>query len=473
MNSRLAALCLSLSAVSALAESRPNFLVIIADDLRPPGPGGVLDKVPTPRLDQLQREGLRFRNAYANFPACGPSRNSLLSGRRPENTGAVLNTAENIRHFIPDVVTLPEHFKRNGYTTIGMGKIFHSDQDEPSWTKFFKYPASIGGYQNGVPGERPTTQFVDAADEKYPDGWQAMTAGKWLREHGKDGPFLLMVGFQKPHLPFVAPQGDFAALQDASVPVPQPQFPPKGSPACATHTSFELRGYTDIPPGTEPFGADKETLLRRGYGACVHFVDRQLGKILDDLEAAGLAENTHVFVLGDHGFHFGENGIWGKDTLYEASLRTFLAARLAGENPPLPPGMTVESHAELLDLYPTLCQLAGIAPPYPLEGKNLLEKTDAAPTFSMVQRHGKVLGFSVRQGGHRYMRWIERETGKLVAEELYDDAAAVPESANLIEEPSMQPIRAGLSAMLDSALARSAFEEARPKSANVSQPQQN
>lgn len=439
-------------ATAEATTEKPNFLVIVVDDLRAWGAGTALAEVETPNLDRFARQATVFTHAYAQYPACGPSRNSFLSGLRPARTGALLNTARNIRKFIPHVKTLPEWFKDHGYTTVGMGKLFHSDQDSPSWTRFFAFPPDITGYQ--AAGGRPATEFLDRPEENFPDGWLARRASEWLESEAAtdDQPFLLMVGFLKPHLPFVAPRASFDSVGSHAVPAPAVAALPEGAPPYAGHNGYELRAYDDIPEGSAPIEPDKEAELRRGYAACVKFIDRQIGLILDALEASPYADNTHVFLFGDHGFHLGENGFWGKDSLFETSLRTSLLIRLApaqgtpGSGLPDP-----ETPIELTALYPTLVQLADLPYPYPLHGKSLFkvvrEPVEAA--FSVVQRHGKRIGFSVRDRRFRYTRWFDLANGRQMAEELYDYEAPRPEAVNRIADPCLSDERSRLSGLMD------------------------
>lgn len=418
---------------------RPNFVVIVADDLRPSlGVYGDSSAV-TPRLDAFVRKGgTLFQKAYANFPVCGPSRASFLSGRRPETSGVIRNGPETIRDLIPGVVTLPEIFKKNGYQTIGMGKIFHDDQDAASWTKYFFYPKTMSGYQGHKgAGKGAPMEFLDRPESLYPDGWQADTAVRWL-ENAPAQPFLLMVGLQKPHLPFVAPKKYWDMHGGKVLPEPVNRELPAGAPSFAGQDSYELRmTYEGVPKSGEAFSPELQADLRRGYYACVSFVDEQIGRILEALDRSGLAGNTVVVIFGDHGFHLRENGFWCKDDVFETGTRTAMVGRF----PLFSAASSVNESVELVDLYPTLCSLAGIVPPYPLDGRDLVpflkgEKPETDPVFSMVNRHDRVLGLSVRENNLRYTAWREKGTGTLKGEELYDYSLAVPEERNLVNDSS-------------------------------------
>lgn len=368
----------------------------------------------------------------------------------------MLNTHHSIRSYIPDVVTLPEWFRRHGYTTVGMGKVFHQNQDPESWSRFFPFPGWISGYLESE--GRPSTEFGDHPDERYPDGWMVRTASEWLEEN-RDGkePFLMMVGLLKPHLPFVTPRSDFNATPFGTVPRPDPDEAPGGSPPFTGHTSYELRAYDDIPEGREPLDPAKEEHLRRGYAACVRFVDRQIGILLEALEATGLDKTTHVWILGDHGFHLGENGFWGKDSVFETSLITYLAYRPPRDSTKkIEPGVA-DRPLELVDLYPTLLDIAGLPEPYSLDGRSLFSPERPDVAFSMVQRHGAVFGFSVRDTRYRYTRWIDRMTGKVRAEELYDYDREPLEGRNRIGGEEYKKARKELAARMDSHLLDSLY----------------
>lgn len=425
-----------LLSTAAIAGQPPNLLVIIADDLRP-AIGACGDPVAiTPNLDRFAKQGTLFQKAYANFPVCGPSRSSFLSGKRPEKSGVISNGPEPIRELIPGVVTLPEVFKKNGYQTIGMGKIFHDNQDGESWTKFFHYPRNITGYQEHKGTDKgPVMEFSDHPESGYPDGWQADTAIRWL-ENAPVQPFLLMVGLQKPHMPFVAPKKYWDLYEGKILPDPANARLPVGAPPFAGQNSYELRMYfNDIPQGNAPFSAELQSNLRRGYYACVSFEDAQIGRILETLERTGLDKTTAVLIIGDNGFHLKENGIWGKDDVFETATRVAMLGRF----PMFHAVSSVPEPVELVDLYPTLCSLAGIAPPYRLDGTDLVpllkgEKLAEEPSgvFTVVNRNEKMIGLSLREKNLRYTMWREKDTGKPGGEELYDYSLALPEEQNLV-----------------------------------------
>ena len=427
------------AAAGASTAPKQNFLILVADDFRQTTRAWGDSIAITPNLDRFFEGATAFSNAFCAFPVCGPARNCFLSGIRPSKSGLIRNGPESIRQDHSWVVTLPELMKKNGYETFGMGKIFHHDQDiEKSWTKYFAYPSAIKGYRKPSPGGKGNfTEFVDQPAEKYPDGWLADTALE-LFKNKSDKPFFTMVGLQKPHLPFVAPKKYWDLYENVAIPGPQQPHFPKDMPELENQNSYELRMFENVPKGTAPFSPELTKEIRRGYYACVSFVDAQIGRILDGLKQAGLDQNTNVIIMADHGWQLGENGLWCKDELFDHSLRPMFAARFPGV--PQSP-RKVEHFVETVDLYPTVCAMTGITPPYALDGRDftpLLTGKDAGwqdVAYAMVNRHDKTLGFTVRQGSLRYSLWLDQKTKAENGEELYDFSLPEPEKVNLAKDP--------------------------------------
>jgi len=347
------------SATAAAPGAKPNILFIAADDLRPElGCYGVT-QVKTPNIDRLASRGVVFTRAYCQQPLCNATRASLLSGLRPDSTG-VFHNGTHFREKNPDVITLPQHFKNNGYVTMTIGKIFHVGKEDPiSWTETLKpatlgkpyLPKPAGGYQlpenrklwlqraeaarkEGLSGEQlggrlngPATECADVPDQAYADGVTADTAILALREH-KNQPFFLAVGFLKPHLSFVAPKKYWDMYDPAKLQLARNPFPPKDCPPLALTSSIELRARTDIPKDG-PIPADLARRLIHGYSACVSYIDAQVGRVLAELERCGLADNTIVVLWGDHGWQLGEHDLWGKVVNFETSARRSSSPRPA------------------------------------------------------------------------------------------------------------------------------------------------
>lgn len=435
-------LATSLAAAHAADNSRPNVLLIIADDLRPElGCYGVA-AAKTPNVDRLAARGVRFERAYCQYPVCNPSRTSFLTGLRPDVTG-VLGNQQHFRKTIPDAVTLPQLFKQNGYVTIGLGKIYHRGltmedlrpemDDSASWTEsryFNATPLGLKGKGRNLTGGKLAWcrwLAADGGDEDQPDGMIARDAVRALEKH-KDKPFFLSVGFHKPHDPFIAPRAYFDKFPlDKLVLHRDPAERSKDIPHALGGGAFE-----------EAFGAFTDQERReymRAYYAGASFMDAQLGKVLDALDRLKLAERTIVVFLGDHGFHLGERGWWNKSTIFELSARAplIVAAPNRGTNA----GKASPRVVEFLDLYPTLTDLAGLKPPANLQGvslRPLLDDPGAAwdrPAYTQVRR-GKVDGRSVRTARWRYTEWDDAKAGA----ELYDHDADPGEYHNLAADPA-------------------------------------
>jgi iduronate 2-sulfatase len=386
-----------------------------------------------------------------------------MTGRRPD-TLKVWDLNTHFRKNIPDVVTLPQHFKSHGYHTEAIGKIYHDPpkfRDAPSWSvpAVLDDTSAVRGkyagqdnlriYQpDGKPGQEKAsaTEAADVPDNAYIDGRVADVAIERLRDLvTRPQPFFLAVGIRRPHLPFTAPKRYWDLYDPAKLKiVPQPQ-PPRGAPALALHDSQELRGYIGMP-AKGAWTPEQVTTLRHGYYAATSFADAQIGRVLSALREHGLDKNTLVVVWSDHGYHLGEHGLWSKTTNYEVDTRVPLI--LAYPNQPHR-GAPVSSPVELLDVYPTLVDLAGLPAPAGLEGRSLrpriesFERTGPGAAFSQFPRpwpyrdQPDVMGYAVRTATHRYVEWRRFATAEVVARELYAYHGDEPfESENLADAPA-------------------------------------
>ena len=433
-------------------DQRPNVLFIAVDDLRT-NIGAYGDPIAkTPNIDMLANGGMLFERAYCQQAVCNPSRASLLTGRRPD-TIRVWNLRTHFRDTTPDVVTLPEHFKNNGYRAVAYGKIFHGEKplaDPPSWSapEAFEYVSRADEYQQpqnkGARGKFAAVEVTDLPDEAYPDAQAATAAIKELNAT-HERPLFLAVGFRKPHLPFTTPKKYWDLYDNLSIGGPPDAEAGAFIPQLALHPSAELRGYSDVPDVGQ-IEKEQAVALRRGYYACTSFTDAQIGRLLQALEKSRMAKNTIVVLWSDHGFHLGEKGLWAKTTNYEIDTRVPLIIR----GPGVKVGGKTRSLAELVDVYPTLVDLAGLPMPPKLEGLSLrpvLEDPsrsvkDAA--FSQFQRPFNAgsnsfdaMGYAVRTDGYRYVEWRDPKTNAVLARELYDEKADIAESRNLAGEASM------------------------------------
>lgn len=467
----------------AMAHPRKNVLFIAVDDLRPKlGCYGDVIAV-TPHMDKLAKRGMLFSNAYCQQAVCAPSRASLMTGRRP-NTTKVWDLKTHFRTALPDVVTLPQYFKQQGYHTQSVGKIYHDPQeaqDAISWSapEILAVTDEIGGRyalpENDIPGIWPanktnSTERAKVADSVYIDGRVSNDAIKVLNQI-KDKPFFLAVGFRRPHLPFVAPEKYWAMYDHVKIPKASNPLPPAGVPEIALHNWGELRAYTDIPKTGYLTDEQKVQQLLQGYYASTSFVDAQIGRVLDELDRLGLTDNTIVVLVGDHGFHLGEQGLWAKSTNFEIATRVPLILSAPGQ-----PIKNTASDAlvELVDVYPTLTELAGLPLPAGLEGLSMAPlltapkstwKKAAFSQFLRTPNKEKVMGYSVRTRNFRYTEWQEVSTGKVQAAELYDELNDPLETANLVNEQHQKATVKKLSAML-----KGGWKQALPSASKASSP---
>ena len=471
------AVCLASTPVRAADQpARPlNVLFIVVDDLRPVLGCYGDERVKSPRIDTLAAEGLRFDRAYCQYALCNPSRASLLAGRRPESL-EIFTLAKFVRDGHPDVVTLPEHFKAHGYETRSYGKIFHvtnGNHDDPqSWSQPpwpVRKPAAAkappGGEKTAESSPAPASvtadhsdddpaESPDVADDDLLDGRIAAEAVKALGEL-KDRPFFLAVGFHKPHLPFIAPKRYWDLYDRSEFPPPADDALPRGAPTYASNDSSELRRYKGVPPSGPPVSAEEASRLIHGYHACVSYTDAQVGRVLDELERLGLADDTVVVLFGDHGYHLAEKGTWTKRTAWELATRVPLVIRL----PQRLEGAhgSTDRLVELLDLYPTLVELCGLPQPAGLEGHSLvplLEQADATwphVARSIITRKvpelgkGTIIGRAVRTDRYRWVEWSGGPLAEAV-HELYDHETDPLETINLAASADGQRVIAELRA---------------------------
>ncbi len=463
---------LLLGLVVLSAQSQPlNVLFIAVDDLRPTL-GCYGDRLAqTPNLDRLARRGLQFNNAHCQQAVCGPSRLSLLSGRRPD-TIQVWDLGTHFREAVPDCVSLPQFFKQRGYRTQSIGKIYHGagkpSKDPPSWTvpPIYDYvreptlryalPVNLAG--SGL--KRAASERADVADNYYTDGRVADIAEATLTELAASGEsFFLGVGFRKPHLPFCAPQKYWDRYERDAIPLPKADQHPIGAPEWATRSWRELEGYTDIPRDGH-VSIEKMRELRHGYYACVSYVDAMIGRVLKRLEDVGLADRTVVCVWGDHGFHLGEQGLWAKANNYEWSTRVPLILALPNR---MPRAGQTDALVELVDVYPSLVEACGFSVPEGLEGLSVLPLFDR-PTQAWKkavfmqyprdysgyrhQRHGEIMGYAMRTGRYRYVEWRDWASGQVLQREIYDRATDPLEGVNLLSGAAYPELVAQLAAQL-------------------------
>ena len=439
--------------------AKPNVLLICVDDLKPVL-GCYGDKVvKTPNIDRLASRSFRFDAAYCNQAVCSPSRNALLTGLRPQTLG-IYDLGTNFRQGRQNAVTLPQWFKANGYSAQGMGKIFHvghgNTNDEASWSvpyfrgKVVDYALPENKrelsreeamFDNKSPANLPrgaALENADVPDDTYSDGKVASEAIRRLEAAAKNPgePVFLAVGFLKPHLPFCAPRKYWDLYKTDQFQLPAFRRAPEGAPAYAPTAFGELRNYKDVPDKGE-IPEDLQRKLIHGYHAAISYMDAQVGKVLDALDASPLKDNTVIVLWGDHGWHLGDHGMWSKHTNYEQATRIPLLVKAAGQTKGGASGAMVET----VDIYPTLCELAGLKTPEKLDGISFAPLVTGKSAqgerdhVTHVFPRGNRLGRAIRTPTHRFVEWKTIGAPADTAEvELYDYAADPLERKNLARE---------------------------------------
>jgi len=455
------------SAVAAEAK-RPNVLFLISDDLNNSLGCYGHPQTQTPNLDKLAARGVRFERAYCQFPLCGPSRNSMLTGLYPNSTG-ILSNQQIFRQTIPRHHSLPQAFRLAGYFAARIGKLYHynvpksvgtNGHDDPGSWELELNPAGCDRLEEEphifslVPGRFGGTLSWYASprsDRYHTDGMLAADA-EWVLERcarRKDRPFVLAVGFYRPHTPYVAPKPYFDRYPEGKMPVVRGVAEDQADlPRAAL---FSYKREQDV------LTDDLRRQCVQAYYASTTFMDAQVGRVLDALQRLELAENTIVVFTSDHGYHLGEHGLWQKMSLFEQSARVPLI--IATPNAPAKGGVAKDP-VGLIDLYPTLAELCGVKTPENLQGQSLLpmlndpNATGRGWTLSQVTRRGparRFFGYSLRTPRWRYTEWGQGELGR----ELYDHDADPRELTNLADDPVHAETVAQLSEQLHAAVEQS------------------
>ena len=514
---KLTLLVLGLAAAS-LAAKKPNILFIAIDDMRPEmGCYGSPIAI-TPNIDKLATKGLLFNRAYCQQAICSPSRASIMTGTRPDTNGVIENYTY-FRDANPDIATLPQHLRSHGYETVNMGKIYHGkfNDKEKSWSrgpahKLVKTKPIPGGYGleenrniqrdnrkrllekygptkiGGLTASGPAYEAADVPDHSFVDGHLARLAVATMKQHFENKPnqpLFVGLGFSKPHLHFIAPKKYWDLYDREKISDAKHSNPPEGGAATGLHASFELRVRHGIPK-TGDIGPELSRTLMHAYLACASYVDAQIGLVLDELDKSGERDNTIIILWGDHGWHLGDMGVWGKATNYEIATRVPFIVQAPGQDKAV--GKKSEALVELLDMYPTLCDLAGVPAPKHLEGKSLMpildnpkasvkdfalsqypnpalrewaanplapamRETFFGPLITEVeariikQMGGKwdrdlfenhLMGYSLRTDRYRYIEWRDYrdKKSKPIFVELYDHKSDPDETKNVARENS-------------------------------------
>ena len=433
------------AATAAGAGEKPkNVVLIMVDDLRPTlGCMGDSYAV-TPFLDDFASESYIYRSAYCQQALSGPTRASMLTGLYPDQTGVTeLNTL--MRERIPDVKTLPQVFRENGYATYGIGKIFHGDENSEDAASWSEAPLLYHYTKNDeylLPEHRTgkksvAYEFTDEDPEGYWDVKVRNAALARISElKGSTVPFFLAVGFLKPHLPFCAPERFMDIYEDRPNLIDTSRV--VGAPAIAYHDNEELRGYTDIP-SVGPMTLEQQETLRKAYYACTSYTDDNVGAVLAALKEAGLYEDCVIVFVGDHGFHLGEQGLWCKSTNFHPACNAPLIIHDAGQDR----GKVRNDFVEFIDIMPTVCSLAGIKAPSGLPGKDIFRGNGRDCAVSQfVRPYGTITkpalkthtGYVIRTARWTYVEWTALD-GEVTDRELYRTAEDRVEKVNLAGKP--------------------------------------
>ena len=426
------------SGQEASESTRPNVLFIVVDDLNTTLGSYDHPLVQTPNIDRLATTGVQFDHAYCNFAVCNPSRSSFLLGLRPETT-TIIDNRKPIQSIMGDRISLPMLFKKNGYKTITMGKVFHGTHgghgDPDAWDEMY----SFGKTELGKQGEKRNMtggvlkwcwwQATEGDDEDLPDGQYARKAAEILRADHEE-PFFLAVGFHKPHDPFIAPKKYFDMYPIEAC---DPPTLPEGWEPPYDHT---LPGQTDI---FNKFTEQDKREFLRSYYACCSFLDAQVGKVMKALEESGQKDNSLVVFFGDHGYHLGEHNWWNKVTIFEKGTNApFIVAGPGVDSS----GVRTQAMIEFIDIYPTLADYANLdsVPDY-LEGESFVGVLeDPTQTFRddvhAVVRRGDMMGRMVKNERWRYIEWGRGEHGN----ELYDQVNDPIEYNNLADDPEYSDV---------------------------------
>ena len=450
-----------LSGVTSAAKTnddRYNVLLICVDDLRPQlGCFGHKEMI-SPNIDTLADEGRLFTRHYVQVAVCGPSRCSMLTGKRQGEWDCWRDLRKQ-KTEPADPVSLPHLFRRNGYRTVCIGKISHQPGGvigkearvhqvpfswdlayapvgpwKTPWGAFFSYDKGrIREYGYGKDDRTmPAYEAADVPDTGYADGLNAAEAVTQLRAL-KGRRFFLAVGFYKPHLPFNAPKKYWDLYDPATIQLAKNPFAPTNvDPEISMHPSFELTTHYGWPSGKGNVNRSEARILRHAYYACVSYVDAQIGKVLDEVKRLGLDKNTVVALWSDHGWHLGEHAMWGKQTNFEVAVRSPLILKV----PKMPqPGKRTQSLVETVDLYPTLAELCGLRTPDGLAGRSLVpmindpDHPGKSCAYSFHPR-GPLVGRTLRTDRYRIVHWTNKK-GQTVQLELYDHKTDPDENENI------------------------------------------
>ncbi len=473
------------------SKKTPNILFIAIDDLRPELGIYGNKMIHSPNIDALGRDGVIFEQAYVQQALCAPSRASVMTGLRPAST-KVRTLWDKLRDSIPNAVTMPQYFAQKGYTTTAIGKIYHNtDPDPKSWSdpkifleqfpfnpeciyateenlqvqkdKLSRPPKAGNKYERNKPDRfghyyvrGNFTEMADVPDETFYDGAQTLVAIDKLEALTKAGnPFFFGIGFYRPHSPYIVPKKYWDLYDRDSIPMAVNPYVPENAPDFSVNTNTELKAYADFTNAPSPLeGSISEADARRvkhGYYAAVSYTDAQVGKVIHKLKELGIYEETIIVLWSDHGYKLGEHNGWSKFTNYNIDTHAplIIKSNQAKDNK-----HRVSQMVEMVDLYPTLCDMMGLETPDNLEGISLVPhiskttSTGKEAIFSSyrkehhwaVPRGNEQLGNSILTKDYHYVRWQSWTDGSFTAAELYDLKNDPLENKNVAGLPEYQAI---------------------------------
>lgn len=439
----------------------PNILFIMVDDLRPELGAYGKSHIYSPNIDRLASRGTLFSRAYTNYPVCGPSRASLLSGIYPtQKRFTEWNCSQD--QDVPGVVSLPMHLRNNNYRTISLGKVYNNlDDGKGSWDEVWRpvvdspeiisweYLTTEGRAMfdqlntnrqkdpktrtsNHLPAFGYPYESADVPDDAYIDGKVSVKAIEKLQELKQNPvqPFFLAVGFYKPHSPFNAPKRYWDMYESSQIKMPENNYPATNVPDIMKVDRGGVRGYFGVPKkGEMPDSLAR--MLRHGYFACISYIDQQVGKILNALEYYGMDKNTIVIFWGDQGHQLGEHGLWDKSQCYQTSSQIPFIFRLPGVDQPTIQNQLVEN----VDIFPTICELAGLSQPFHLKGKSLakvLENPTVRGKDAVFTRSG-LNGETIITQNHAYTEFYDYKN-RLTHQVLFDLVKDPNENENVVNE---------------------------------------
>lgn len=452
-----------ISAIEKQPSQKPNVLFIFVDDLRPELGCYGANYIKSPNIDKLAASGVLFTHQFVQVPTCGASRCSILTGMLPKTTGHLSNEA--CRTYISgksetdQPETFIHHLRRNGYYTVGIGKISHyvdgllygyndpvgTEYELPhSWDEMLFNPAkwetgwnAFFGYADGENRQSMKAQvkpyeMVNVDDIGYPDGYTAELAIQKMSELAKkDKPFFLAVGFFKPHLPFNAPKKYWDMYDESKIPLSPNPFIPENVNKASLHNSSEFNGYQlgdEDATLNGPVSDAYARKIRHAYAACVSYSDAQIGKLLNKLNDLDLDENTIIVLWGDHGWHLGDQLVWGKHTIFERALNSALIVKVPDQKK----GKRIDQVVSSIDIYPTIVDLCGLQMPIKTDGKSLLPLLKNPLTKWDNVSYGYFMnGISMRTERYRLTKYFRKAEPTI---ELYDHQTDPNETRNIAAE---------------------------------------